>query len=123
MVNKEGKKAVEKLWRKEKYKVMYYNQNQYNFIRQLMREQLDDISLLEQVIRKTYEMTPTRGSKLNSYQHMWGYFKKIATDDEKVLYQTFIKDFDSNETELHTLLKQLAEKYDVQYLKNSSILF
>lgn len=123
MVNKEGKKAVENLWRKEKYKVMYYNQNQYNYIRQLMRDQLDDISLLEQVIRKTYEMTPTRGSKLNSYQHMWGYFKKIATDDEKVLYQTFIKDFDSNETELHTLLKQLAEKYDVQYLKNSSILF
>lgn len=123
MVNKEGKKAVESLWRKEKYKVMYYNQNQYNYIRQLMRDQLDDISLLEQVIRKTYEMTPTRGSKLNSYQHMWGYFKKIATDDEKVQYQTFIKDFDSNETELHTLLKQLAEKYDVQYLKNSSILF
>lgn len=123
MVNKEGKKAVESLWRKEKYKVMYYNQNQYNYIRQLMRNQLDDISLLEQVIRKTYEMTPTRGSKLNSYQHMWGYFKKIATDDEKVQYQTFIKDFDSNETELHTLLKQLAEKYDVQYLKNSSILF
>lgn len=123
MINKEGKKAVESLWRKEKYKVMYYNQNQYNYIRQLMRDQLDDVSLLEQVIRKTYEMTPTRGSKLNSYQHMWGYFKKIATDDEKVQYQTFIKNFDRNETELHTLLKQLTEKYDVQYLKNSSILF
>lgn len=123
MVNKEGKKAVEKLWRKEKYKVMYYNQNQYNFIRQLMREQLDDISLLEQVIRKTYEMTPTRGSKLNSYQHMWGYFKKIATEDEKSQYRTFIQNFDNKESELHTLLKQLAEKYDVQYLKNSSILF
>lgn len=123
MVNKEGKKAVEKLWRKEKYKVMYYNQHQYNFIRQLMREQLDDIHILEQIIDETYRMTPTQGAKLNSYQHMWGYFKKIATNDEKVLYQTFIKDFDSNETELHTLLKQLAAKYDVQYLKNSSILF
>ena len=122
MVNKEGKKAVENLWRKEKYKVMYYNQNQYNSIRQLMREQLDDIHILEQIIYETYRMTPTRGSKLNSYQHMWGYFKKIATEDERSQYQTFIQNFDSNESELHILLKQLAEKYDVQYLKNSSIL-
>ncbi|MCH4985853.1 DUF1722 domain-containing protein [Macrococcus sp. PK] len=102
---------------------MYYNQNQYNFIRQLMREQLDDIHILEQIIDETCRMTPTRGSKLNSYQHMWGYFKKIATEDEKSQYRTFIQNFDNKESELHTLLKQLAEKYDVQYLKNSSILF
>ncbi|WP_414045249.1 DUF1722 domain-containing protein [Macrococcus equi] len=123
MVNKEGKKAVETLWKQEKYKVMYYNQNQYNHIRQLMREQLDDINHLKMIIEKTYSMAPTKGSKVNSYQHMWGYFKRIATTEEKESYQTYIQNFEYYEDALHDLLKRLALKYDVTYLKNSSILF
>ncbi|MCE4956569.1 DUF1722 domain-containing protein [Macrococcoides caseolyticum] len=123
MVNKEGKKAVESLWKKEKYKVMYYNQNQYNTIRQLMRESLDDLSILEAIINETYQMTPTKGSKINSYQHMWGYFKKIATTEEKETYQKYISTFEHHEQDLHELLKKLSLKYDITYLINSSILF
>lgn len=123
MVNKEGKKAVETLWKREKYKVMYYSQNQYNHIRQLMRNQLDDITILESIIHSTYRMTPMKGSKINSYQHMWGYFKKIASPAEKSDYQQYINHFDQHEHDLHALLKTLAIKYNVDYLKNSSILF
>lgn len=123
MVNKAGKKAVELLWRKEKYKVMYYNQNQYNQIRQLMRDQLDDVAVLKRVIRETYQMSPTIGSKKNSYQHMWGYFKKVATSEEKSDYQIYISDFEQHEMQLKELLINLSNKYNVSYLKNSSILF
>ncbi|MGK0575829.1 DUF1722 domain-containing protein [Macrococcus capreoli] len=123
MVNKKGKKAVESLWKKEKYKVMYYNQNQYNTIRQLMRESLDELSTLEAIINEIYQMTPTKGSKINSYQHMWGYFKKIATTEEKETYQKYISTFEHHEQDLHELLKVLSLKYDMTYLKNSSILF
>lgn len=123
MVNKAGKKAVELLWRKEKYKVMYYNQNQYNQIRALMREQLDDINLLINILQTTYAMTPTIGSKKNCYQHMWGYFKKLAIEEEKQQYQLYINDFETHELDLHAFLKGLSNHYNVEYLKNSSILF
>lgn len=122
MINKVGKKDVEELWRTEKYKVMYYNQNQYNLIRQYMKENLDDLNTLQKLLIETYRMKPTQGSKLNSYQHTWGYFKKIATSEEKALYIKYSNDFDQYETHLHLLIQQLTEQYNVTYLKNSSIL-
>lgn len=122
MINKVGKKDVEELWRTEKYKVMYYNQNQYNLIRQYMKENLDDLNTLQKLLNETYRMKPTQGSKLNSYQHMWGYFKKIATPEERALYIKYSNDFNQYETHLHLLIQQLTEQYNVTYLKNSSIL-
>lgn len=122
MVNKEKKKQVELIWRQEKYKVMYYDQNQYNYIRSLMRQQFDDIDELKRIITETYQTVPSTGSKLNSIQHMWGYFKKICTVDEKREFLALCEHVEENEQVILRMLKRLADAYEVRYLQESTIL-
>lgn len=122
MVNKEGKKQTELLWRQEKYKVMYYSQQQYLIIRDLMRNQLDDPIELKRVIEDTYQLTPTKGSRLNSFQHMWGYFKKKCTSSEKQRFLQLCEDVEMNEGTILKMLKMMADKYEVNYLQQSTLL-
>ena len=112
-------RACELLWRSEKYKVMYYSQKHYNLIRQLMRT-TPTLDQLQQLLKEAYNEQPTDGSKQNAIEHMWGYFKKIATLEEKDTYKKLLqsKQFST----LQSFLYELAIQYDVTYLLNSSIL-
>ncbi|MBI5973250.1 YbgA family protein [Staphylococcus caledonicus] len=115
---------IEKLWREEKYHILFHSQYYYEEIRQLLKgspsleevQQMIDIGLREE---------PTQGSIINAYDHMWGYFKKKATSSEKAqslsLKQQFMNDNVSS-TELLKFLKSLADKYEVTYLQQSTIL-
>ncbi|GGB08780.1 DUF1722 domain-containing protein [Macrococcus hajekii] len=120
--SKEQKKAVEKRWREEKYKVMYYSQQHYNSIRQLMKNQLADIDRLNREIAEAYSIEPTHGSMVNTFQHIWGYFKKKATEEEKKHILNLIDALPSSNDALITELSQLAIQYEIQYLKDSSLL-
>lgn len=122
MADKEKKKRVEMIWRKEKYKVMYYDQNQYNYIRNLMRHQFDDLEELQRIMDETYKGVPSAGSKLNSIQHMWGYFKKKCTDDEKKEFLALCQNVELNEQAILLMLKNMADAYEVRYLQESTIL-
>ncbi|MER2116113.1 MAG: YbgA family protein [Solibacillus isronensis] len=112
-------KKTEILWREEKYNVMFYSQNHYNAIRQAMKNKASykEISAL---IEQALSLTPTEGSMRNACQHMWGYFKKVATEEEKKQYEQLIQTTDFSE--LLTFLKGLAEKYEVTYLLESRVL-
>lgn len=115
---------MEKLWRHEKYLVMYHSQNHYNQIREALKTDCD-LNKLESLIEDAKKVTPTKGSIINAYQHMWGYFKKMATDEEKAAYHQSQQVFSDNEWSEETLLdfiRSLAMKYDVKYLLNSSVL-
>ncbi|TDL98360.1 DUF1722 domain-containing protein [Macrococcus brunensis] len=123
MVNqKEQKKAVEKRWREEKYKVMYHSQQHYNDIRGLMKEQLTDIDILNTQISEAYALEPTHGSMLNTFQHLWGYFKNKATPEEKELFLPLLNQVPEKNDVIIQQLHHLALKYNVKYLKESSIL-
>ena len=119
---KEQKKAVEKRWREEKYKVMYHSQLHYNEIRRLMKDQLTDIDILNDQIREAYTLEPTRGSMLNTYQHLWGYFKKKATAEEKEAFLPLLEQVPDTNDLINHQLYQLAHKYEVKYLQESSLL-
>ena len=82
-------KMTEILWREEKYHVMFYSQKHYNQIRQAMREQ-QPYAVIAQLISQALSETPTIGSMQNACQHMWGYFKKLASMDEKELYRQLL---------------------------------
>ncbi|MCI2947836.1 uncharacterized protein YbgA (DUF1722 family) [Staphylococcus caledonicus] len=115
---------IEKLWREEKYHILFHSQYYYEEIRQLLKgspsleevQQMIDIGLREE---------PTQGSIINAYDHMWGYFKKKATSSEKAqslsLKQQFMND-NVYSSELLKFLKTLADKYEVTYLQQSTIL-
>lgn len=112
------KKHAEKLWREEKYHVMLHSQNHYNAIRIAMKEaRYAQVSAL---IAEALAITPTTGSQRNAIMHMWGYFKKRVTSEEKASYQQLLQldDFE----QLLIFLKELAEKYEVIYLLESRVL-
>ena len=112
-------KKTEILWREEKYNVMFHSQNYYNKIRQTMKNKAayEEISAL---IEQALNLTPTEGSMRNTCQHMWGYFKKVATEEEKKQYEQLIQT--TSFSELLTFLRQLAEKYGATYLLESRVL-
>ena len=112
-------KMTEILWREEKYHVMFCSQKHYNQIRQAMREQRP-YAVIAQLISQALSETPTTGSMQNACQHMWGYFKKLASTNEKELYRQLLDE--RNFEQLLSFLKQLAKTYHVTYLLESRIL-
>ena len=85
-----AQKKTEILWREEKYNVMCQSQNHYNAIRQAMKNKAsyEEISAL---IKQALSLTPTEGSMRNACQNMWGYFKKVADEEEKIQYEQLIQ--------------------------------
>lgn len=112
-------KRTDQLWREEKYNVMYHSQNHYNAIRQAMKNK-PSYDEVVQLISEALSQTPTEGSRRNACQHMWGYFKKYATTEEKMHSEKLMKT--SNFAELLVFIKALAEKYEVKYLLESRVL-
>ena len=112
------KKQTEKMWREEKYHVMFHSQYHYNTIRAAMKKA--DYINVPSLISDALNTPPTPGSQRNAIMHMWGYFKKQATTEEKSKYQQLLQadKFDA----LLLLLKNLATKYDVRYLLESRML-
>jgi len=121
-MNKESRKQVEQLWKQEKYKVMYFSQRQYLLIRQELNNGLDEPQVLEDIIAETYTMQPSEGSMRNSFEHMWGYFKKIAAEEEKAYFFSLLTDVSRNDRDIKSYLLLLATRYRVSYLLQSSIL-
>lgn len=61
---------------------------------------------------------PTVKTLTVAYQHIWGYFKKLANPAERETYQQLMALLASEpaEDQLPSFLKSLAEKYQVEYL-------
>ncbi|PNZ68216.1 DUF1722 domain-containing protein [Staphylococcus croceilyticus] len=115
---------IEKLWREEKYHVLLHSQQSYNEIRELLKSSpsLQEVQLK---IEEALSCKPTKGTVINAYDHMWGYFKNNATKAEKEQSKTLKNDFQSDlitKNELLTFLKELAQQYNVTYLLESRVL-
>lgn len=115
---------IEKLWRNEKYNVMMHSQKSYLNIRESLKRDItyDD---LQSKIDGAKDIVPTKGSIINTYDHMWGYFKKIATDEERNQYLKYKSQYQENEIQyqcLITFIYKLAVKYNQKYLLESTIL-
>lgn len=110
---------TEKLWREEKYRVMFHSQKHYNQVRQAMRDQAAH-EQVEQLIQEALSLPPTAGSMQNACQHMCGYFRKVATPAEKQHYVALLEANDI--PSLLRFLQQLAAHYHVTYLQESTIL-
>lgn len=118
------RRKMEERWRTEKYLVMYHSQKHYEQIRETLKSdcRLADI---ERLITEAKHTPPTPGSMMNAFQHMWGYFKKQATPEEREKYSRLQQmESGSGQTEKERLgfIRSLAEKYEVGYLLESSIL-
>ncbi|MHC8515548.1 YbgA family protein [Sporosarcina sp. ITBMC105] len=119
-----NRKEIDKLWSREKYKVMFYSQKHYNEIRSVLKSGVD-VERVKTLIEEAFTLRPSIGSVLNAYQHMWGYFKKYASAQERQAYVLKANAFSTGEgeaRELLMLIRELALKYEVDYLLQSTIL-
>lgn len=113
-------------WAALKYDVMAHSQKEYNAVRHLFKgnewSEEKEVSY-RRLLQSAYDMVPTRGSLLNAYQHVWGYFKRIATPDELARYRELSERFSPITDELLPFLRELTVKYQMKYLLSSNLLF
>lgn len=103
---------------------MWHHQNSYNLIRTTLRGDCD-YDEVKALINQALTIKPTRGSVINALSHMWGYFKKMCRPSEKHLYESLKTHYLLDQVEEDTLILFLycmAMTYDVQYIKESSII-
>jgi len=104
---------------------MAHSQQAYNDIRQLAKNNdwsTDKEQALDKIIASTELIEPTKQTLTTAYQHVWGYFKKICTADEKKTYLILLTKLTPENNELGSFLKLLAIKYKVTYLLNSRLI-
>lgn len=113
---------IEQLWREEKYHVLLHSQQSYQMIRNALKTDLS-LHQVQQMIDDALLIEPSIGSVCNAFDHMWGYFKKCANEEERKQSKLLKADFINGKIDTQTLLDFLAElanKYDVSIFTTKS---
>ncbi|AKG75335.1 hypothetical protein AAT16_10110 [Salinicoccus halodurans] len=111
---------LEQVWAEEKYFILSKSQKIYDEIRELFKEGTEmSVSqfrqLLDEAYRKKYDEKHIR----NYFQHVWGYFKNKADEDEKKQYEELMLALDIEK--INDFVAFLALKYREPYLLNSTV--
>ncbi|MDO6656253.1 YbgA family protein [Anaerobacillus sp. 1_MG-2023] len=130
MPDKRIRTLTEKLWAKNKYTVMAKGYEHYQKVGEALKnaQSLEELVDVYDLISESLTLPFTKKGMRTTLQHMWGYFKKQATSEEKEDF--FIKlnlritpsspltdqDIESIRSHLAVLLK----KYPSDYLLQSS---
>lgn len=114
---------LEKEWSLYKYSVLERSPKLYDEIRQMLKDKssfpvLDFYRLLDQAIA----MEVTRGTAVNAASHVYGYFKKGATEKEKAAFLKQLEKVEQTNGSIKALKKilwNLAVAYKQPYLLQS----
>ncbi|MEY8415896.1 UV DNA damage repair endonuclease UvsE [Tissierella praeacuta] len=116
-------KALEVEWSKYKYNILEHSHLHYNKIREILKNK-NEYPVIEfyKLIEEALNIEETIGSTVNAVLHIWGYFKSIATEDEKSKFMKLLKSYEEGKKPKDSLKKflgKLAFKYEEYYLLNS----
>ena len=111
---------LESQWSKYKYTILEKSPQNYNAIRQLLKDK-EAYPVLEfyDLIEKTLDLPEDKRYCVNALDHVWGYFKKQASEKERQKYFSLISDYQSGAKRLELVknhLEKLAVKYKEEYL-------
>ena len=115
----------QQLWARNKYLVLSYSSNIYNEIRQYLKNEEVEVSQVQEMIDRACQIPEHRGQVCNAFQHIWGYFKKKATDAERKDYMLLLDCYrfgQASKEDLITKTRDLLELYPNAYLQNSTLL-
>ncbi|MDN4524809.1 DUF1722 domain-containing protein [Fictibacillus fluitans] len=129
------RKNAERQWARQKYEVMAKSYRYYSGIRDRFREakeEEDYLSILDE-LNELEDLSYTKKGFINTAEHLWGYFKKSATEEEKSQFFQMLEDcsnlpeeFGKGEPAAENLLSYIRETllpaYPQAYLSQSSIL-
>jgi UV DNA damage endonuclease len=116
-------KSLELEWGRYKYKVLENSPVNYSEIRKLLHDKkaypvIEFYDLIEDALLKE----ATVGNAVNAAQHVWGYFKDIASVKEKEYFLKTLDQFEKGITSIKTIknyLWKMSVKYNQVYLLNS----
>jgi len=116
-------KEAEKEWSRYKYLVLGKSQQSYGVIREMLKDKVNFSALsFYKTIDDALMLQEDTMREVNSLEHVWGYFKKVASEKEKLTFAKTLASYKLGETKLLTTkkqLKKLAIKYNELYLLNS----
>lgn len=113
------------LWAKNKYLVLSRSSNIYKEIREYLKQDQVEVSHVEDLIQQALALPENRGQVSNAFQHIWGYFKKKATDAERKDYMFLLERYHSGHATKEDLIaktRELLDRYPNTYLQHSKLL-
>lgn len=129
------RKKAEKQWAQQKYEVMAKSYRYYSGIRDRFREakEEEDYAAILEELKELEQLPYTKKGFNNTAQHLWGYFNRGATQEEKDEFferlencSSLPDEFDKGEPAAEHLLsyikKTLLASHPQPYLSQSSIL-
>ena len=119
------KKECEELWAKNKYYVLSKSHKVYLEIREYLKEKEVDILYLKEKILNLRDVEESKKDFNNAILHVWGYFKKDASDIEKQDLFSMLEKYmteESNQEAVIEYIKGLLKKYPNKYLQESTLL-
>ena len=119
------KSQCQQLWARNKYLVLSHSSNIYNEIRQYLKNEQVELSHVQELIDRACQIPEHRGQVCNAFQHIWGYFKKKATDAERKDYMLLLDCYrfgQASKEELIAQTRDLLDRYPNTYLKHSTLL-
>ena len=125
MENNNQRALCQKLWARNKYLVLSYSSNIYNEIRQYLKQEVVEVTQVQEMIDRACQIPEHRGLVCNAFQHIWGYFKKKATDAERKDYMLLLDCYrfgQASKEDLITKTRDLLDCYPNTYLQHSTLL-
>ena len=119
------KSQCQQLWARNKYLVLSHSSNIYNDIRQYLKNEQVEVSHVQKLIDRACQIPEHRGQVCNAFQHIWGYFKKKATDAERKDYMLLLDRYrfgQASKEDLIVKTRDLLDSYPNTYLQHSTLL-
>ena len=119
------KSQCQQLWARNKYLVLSHSSNIYNEIRQYLKNEQVELSHVQELIDRACQIPEHRGQVCNAFQHIWGYFKKKATDAERKDYMLLLdrsRFGQASKEDLVAKTRVLLDRYPNTYLQHSTLL-
>ena len=119
------KSQCQQLWARNKYLVLSHSSNIYNEIRQYLKNEEVKVSHVQNLIDRACQIPEHRGQVCNAFQHIWGYFKKKATDDERKDYMLLLDRYrfgQASKEDVIAKTRNLLESHPNTYLQHSTLL-
>ena len=125
IMNNNQRALCQQLWAINKYLVLSHSSNIYNEIRQYLKNEEVEVSQVQEMIDRACQIPEHRGQVCNAFQHIWGYFKKKATDAERKDYMLLLNGYrfgQASKEDLIAKTRDLLERYPNSYLQHSKLL-
>lgn len=125
MKSKNMKKECEELWAKYKYYVLSKSHNAYLDIREYLKEKEVDIAYLQEKIQSVKDIKESKKDFHNAILHVWGYFKKDASETEKQGLFALLEEYREGKNEQESVIQYinaLLKRYPNPYLEESTFL-